>query len=110
MLNRHLNGAPRDVLSSMVDVANVVRNQFVGSNRDGVKNLTVTFSTRTLLRWARVGVTYTKAKVQAPLAAALREALTNRCDAAQRLAVHKIAQDKFGQGWVNDPVIPTPAV
>jgi len=110
VLNRHLNGAPTDVLNSMVDVANVVRNQFVGSNRDGVKNLTVTFSTRTLLRWARVGVTYTKAKVQAPLAAALREALTNRCDAAQRLAVHKIAQDKFGQGWVNDPVIPTPSV
>lgn len=110
VLTRHLNGAPADVLNGMVSVANEVRNQFIGSLGDGVKTLTVTFSTRTLLRWARVGVTYTKAKVQAPLAAALRESLTNRCDTAQRLAIHKIAQDKFGQGWVNDPVIPTPAV
>lgn len=107
VLKRHLNGAPVDVLAKMIEVANEVRNQFIGSTGDGVKNLTVTFSTRTLLRWARIGVTYTKAKIPAPLATALRESLTNRCDASQRLAIHKIASDKFGQGWLNDPVIPT---
>ncbi|NWC83843.1 AAA family ATPase [Pseudomonas putida] len=107
VLSRHLSGAPADVLEGMVSVANEVRNQFVGSMGDGVKNLTVTFSTRTLIRWGRIGVSYTKARLQAPLAIALREALTNRCDSAQRLAIHKIAQDKFGQGWMNDPVIPT---
>lgn len=110
VLSRHLSGAPVDVLQRMVDVANAVRNQFVGSNGTGDKNLTVTFSTRTLLRWARIGVTYRKSNVQAPLATALREALTNRCDRSQQLAIHKIAQDKFGGAWMDDPVIPTVVV
>lgn len=107
VIKGHLSGAPEDVLKEMVGIANQVRNQFIGSNSTGTKSLTVTFSTRALIRWARIGVTYTKAGVEAALAVALREALTNRCDPAQRLAIHKIAQDAFGQSWVNDPVIPT---
>lgn len=102
-------GGPVDVLRGMVQVANAVRKQFVGNPQPNGEtgNLTVTCSTRTLLRWARIGISYTKNKVgKAPLAMALSEALTNRCDPAQRAAIHVIAKDIFGdKAWVNDEVL-----
>nr|WP_314561321.1 AAA family ATPase [uncultured Pseudomonas sp.] len=104
------------ILSTMIDVANGVRQQFIGNPDQALKagqsGLTVTFSTRTLLRWARIATTYsTAASKQAnfpfacPLAQALREALTNRTDKPMRLVIHTIAKDKFGTAWANDPVV-----
>jgi cobaltochelatase CobS len=97
------------VVKTMVQVANEVRKQFVGNPApDGsAGNLTVTFSTRTLLRWARVGTSYTKNRAFAcPMAMALRESLTNRADVAQRIAIHTIAKDKFGaESWKGDDVL-----
>ncbi|NMY91878.1 AAA family ATPase [Pseudomonas oryzihabitans] len=104
------------ILSTMIDVANEVRKQFIGNPdqelQAGQSGLTVTFSTRTLLRWARIATTYSTAASKqqnfpfaCPLAQALREALTNRTDKPMRLVIHTIAKDKFGAAWANDPVV-----
>ncbi len=105
------------ILETMVDIANQVRKQFVGNPemdlKPGEQGITVTFSTRTLLRWARLGITYSKAAnansgsfpFASPLAQALRESLSNRADKAMRLVLHTIAKDKFGSAWGADPVV-----
>lgn len=108
LLSNLLTGAPVDILKTMVEVANNVRKQFIGNPQaDGQSgNLSVTFSTRTLLRWARIGLTYTRSKVgPCPMAMALRESLTNRCDPSQRVAIHTIAKLAFGEGWKDDEVL-----
>ncbi|MGI0646949.1 AAA family ATPase [Pseudomonas aeruginosa] len=108
LMQHVLVGAPEPVLRTMVQVANNVRAQFVGNPDATGKsgNLTVTFSTRTLLRWGRVGVTYQKNNVGGcPLGKALRESLTNRAVPVQRLAIHGIAKDLFGSAWDNDEVL-----
>lgn len=108
LLSNLLTGAPVDILKTMVEVANNVRKQFIGNPQtDGQSgNLSVTFSTRTLLRWARIGLTYTRSKVgPCPMAMALRESLTNRCDPSQRVAIHTIAKLAFGEGWKEDEVL-----
>jgi cobaltochelatase CobS len=108
LLTRVMSNAPVDVLKTMVKVANEVRKQFIGNPQpNGMSgNLTVTFSTRTLLRWARIGISYTRNRAGAcPMAMALREALTNRCDPSQRIAIHVLAKSAFGEGWKDDEVI-----
>lgn len=108
LLSNLLVGAPVDILKTMVKVANEVRKQFVGNPQPNglAGSLTVTFSTRTLLRWARIGLTYTRSKVgPCPMAMALRESLTNRCDPSQRIAIHTMAKLAFGEGWKDDDVL-----
>lgn len=100
--------AATEVVKTMVKVANAVRKQFVGNpDSQGSGSLTVTFSTRTLLRWARIGTTYSRNRVgSAAFAMALREALTNRAPVDQRIVVHTIARDLFGaEAWGDDDVL-----
>lgn len=97
------------VIDTMVKTANRVRAQFVGNPAPNgtCGDLTVTFSTRTLLRWARIGGSYSRNKVgKNPFAKALREALTNRAAPDQRVAIHVIARDLFGlESWIEDEVL-----
>ncbi|WP_095158177.1 AAA family ATPase [Pseudomonas sp. Irchel 3E13] len=102
------------ILEKMVDIANDVRKQYIGNPemelKPGQPGLTITFSTRSLLRWARIGATYSSnknAQVAFPstMGQALREALTNRADKAMRVVVHTIAKDAFGAAWGADPVL-----
>ena len=87
---------PEIMAINMVKVANSIRNQHQGL---GGNYLSVTMSTRTLLRWARISCGYLVTGTPNPLQVALNESLLNRCDNVQKVAIRKIAQSVFGAEW-----------
>lgn len=80
----------------MIQVANEIRRLFVGG-ADGSGELSVTMSTRTLVRWTNLMIAYKRAPNA--LAYSLERALTLRAEPSQREAIHRIAQDVFGDAW-----------
>lgn len=79
---------------SMVDVANRVRNQFMGVSKDSAA-LELTMSTRNLLSWA-IGMTVFH-EVNDPVHFTLARALTNQKPLSDtKVAIHQIATDVFG--------------
>lgn len=84
------------IAEKMVKIANAIRTRHLG---DGASYLSVTMSTRTLLRWARIATGYTTVGASEPVKTALDEALLNRCDKVQRLAIEKIALSVLGSAW-----------
>ncbi|MEA3643572.1 MAG: AAA family ATPase [Lamprobacter sp.] len=94
---------PREIADKLVVVANEVRRLFMGESADhltgnaGQSELTLTLSTRALVRWARLTVTFKGAPN--PLAYALDQALTARAVAEEREAIHRIAADVLGPLW-----------
>ena len=80
----------------MIQVANEIRRLFVGG-ADGTGELSVTMSTRTLVRWTNLMIAYKRAPNA--LAYSLDRALTLRTEPAQREAIHRIAKDVFGDAW-----------
>jgi len=68
-----------DLRKAMVDVANEVRKAFMGNNQDGAA-CEVTFSTRTLIRWAKATLYFHPMAQQgvSPHAYALERVLCNR--------------------------------
>ena len=94
-------GVPGDAVmetltGNMIRVANEIRSLFVGGT-DGSGELTVTMSTRTLVRWASLMIQYKRAPNA--LAYSLDRALTLRAEPAQREAIVRIAKDVFGDAW-----------
>ncbi|NEV62335.1 AAA family ATPase [Thiorhodococcus minor] len=89
-------GLPREVASLMITVANEIRRLFLGEGEQGAE-LTVTLSTRTLVRWARLALTFRGAPQ--PIAYALEQALTARAELEQREAIHRLAADVMGDLW-----------
>lgn len=87
---------PKELVENMVKIANSIRDQHMGI---GGNYLSVTMSTRSLLRWARIAYGYTMSGQSNPLKAALAETLLNRCDKVQATAIDKIAQSVFGTSW-----------
>lgn len=87
---------PEEMAKNMVKVANSIRNQHQGL---GGNYLSVTMSTRTLLRWGRISCGYAHQGATNPLQLSLDEALLNRCDQVQRTAIRKIAESVFGGDW-----------
>jgi cobaltochelatase CobS len=83
---------------NMIKVANEIRKLFIGG-ADGSGELSVTMSTRTLVRWTNLMIAYKRAPNA--LAYSLDRALTLRAEPAQREAIHRIAQDVFGDAWSN---------
>lgn len=88
---------PESVRESMIKVANQIRKVFIGG-ADGSGMLSVTLSTRGLLRWASLVATFKSAPNA--LAYSLDRALTFRAEPAEREAIHRIAKDIFGDDWV----------
>ncbi|MFP4076835.1 MAG: AAA family ATPase [Halochromatium sp.] len=94
---------PSEIADKLVVVANEVRRLFMGESVDhltgnaGQSELTLTLSTRALVRWARLTVTFKGAPN--PLAYALDQALTARAVAEEREAIHRIAADVLGPLW-----------
>lgn len=81
------------LLETMVGVANSVRAGFNGSdNKDGT--LSVTMSTRTLIRWANVLQEAWDVQ-KFPVKYGLERALTNRCSDKEAVAITKIAKSAF---------------
>lgn len=85
-----------DIIGSMVKIANSIRDQHQGL---GGNYLSVTMSTRTLVRWAGLANGYVEAEEATPLKLALEQALLNRCDAVQEEAINQMARSVFGEFW-----------
>jgi cobaltochelatase CobS len=87
---------PETLRESMIKVANQIRKVFIGG-QDGAGMLSVTLSTRGLVRWATLVATFKSAPNA--LAYSLDRALTFRAEASEREAIHRIAKDVFGDDW-----------
>lgn len=85
-----------NLTENMIQVANEIRRLFIGGS-DGSGELSVTMSTRTLVRWTNLMIAYKRAPNA--LAYSLDRALTLRAEPAQREAIHRIAKDVFGDQW-----------
>ena len=85
-----------NLTEKMIEVANQIRRLFVGGS-DGAGELSVTMSTRTLVRWTNLMIAYKRAPNA--LAYSLDRSLTLRAEPAQREAIHRIAKDVFGDSW-----------
>lgn len=81
---------------NMIRVANEIRRLFIGGT-DNSGELSVTMSTRTLVRWTNLMIAYKRAPNA--LTYSLDRALTLRAEPAQREAIHRIAKDVFGDAW-----------
>lgn len=111
ILNKVAPSLPEDIKSCMIRVANSVRSLFSGtviedqsvaSSVDSDIELSVTFSTRTLIRWAIQTVRVHNPENPAPIKYALQRSLLNRCrDASEVEAIETIAEAIFGE--VYDP-------
>jgi len=87
---------PAEIVEKMILVAQEIRRLFMGSDSEAGE-LTVTMSTRTLVRWATLSLTFKGAPNV--FAYALEQALTARAEPEQREAIHRIAADVFGDYW-----------
>ncbi len=96
VLAKTVPAIPAAIREKMIRVANEVRKLFVGGD-EGPGMLSVTMSTRGLLRWAALTVAFKGAPNA--LEYALDRALTLRAEPEQRLAIHRIAADVFGDDW-----------
>lgn len=85
-----------NLTEKMIEVANEIRRLFVGGS-DSSGELSVTMSTRTLVRWTNLMIAYKRAPNT--LAYSLDRALTLRAEPTQREAIHRIAKDVFGDAW-----------
>jgi len=87
---------PKPLARAMIDVANDVRSVFMGTS-DSNESLEVTISTRGLLRWAKIAVTYANAEKSGinPIKYALDRAVLNVASPETRRAIHKIVDDRF---------------
>ena len=99
VLLKAVPGLLQDVAANMVKVANDVRALFKGQGSDG-QQISVTLSTRTLIRWASIAV---RAKggsgISNSLAYGLRPALLARCEPEEAEAINRIAEAHFGDAW-----------
>ncbi len=91
---------PETIVEKMLRVADEVRRLFLGSDREAGE-LTVTMSTRTLVRWASLSIAFKGAPNVFHYA--LEQALTARAEPEQREAIHRIAADVFGDYWESRP-------
>lgn len=95
ILKKVVSALPEDLLHKMVKIANLIRKQFIGE--DSSSNLSVTMSTRTLVRWATLTQDFRGAENAMKLG--LEHALLLRTPAAEREAIEQIARDVFGPIW-----------
>ena len=87
----------KPMAQKMIAVANRVRRAFADTNGAADTHLSITMSTRTLIRWARLVQVYHGGPNT--LHYALNVALLNRAEPAQAKAILRWAQDEFGQSW-----------
>ena len=95
LLVRAVPGLPAEIIGKMVEVAQEVRRLFVGAAGEEQAAIEVTFSTRTLIRWAYLVLQFRGAPQ--PLQHALKRALTNRAEPETAAAIHGIVQRVFGE-------------
>ena len=84
-----------EIVAKMIEVAGEVRRLFQGAG-EAPAAVEVTFSTRTLVRWAYL--TWQFRGAPQPLHHALQRALTHRAEPETAAAIHGIVQRLFGEG------------
>jgi cobaltochelatase CobS len=96
---------PSELRQKMVEFANEVRGLFMGTGGDnrGETVLEVTFSTRTLIRWADLTVKYQPLAWQgiSPINYALDRALAFRAQAESRTFLRELSQRYFSDEYKN---------
>ncbi|WP_051785963.1 AAA family ATPase [Endozoicomonas numazuensis] len=101
ILNQVVPDLPVVVREKMVKLSNEVRRLFTGDTDgragEGESQLSVTLSTRGLVRWARLSLRFQGAP--RVFEYALEQALTARVEPAERQAIHRIGHDVFGELW-----------
>ena len=107
LLRERFPTLPPQLCRSMVDYANEIRRQFMGDRADGglVHAVEVTFSTRSLLRWADLTIRYqplARHGIQ-PITYALDRALAFRAGRETRAMLHELAQRMFPQAGESSP-------
>ncbi len=99
LLRERFPALPQQLCRIMVDYANEIRRQFMGEHSDSAPAhaIEVTFSTRSLLRWADLTVRYqplARHGIQ-PVTYALDRALAFRAGRETRAMLHELAQRMF---------------
>lgn len=100
VLEKAAPNLPERIRTKMVEFANEVRRLFMGENGYGSNSIEVTFSTRTLLRWADLTLRYQPLASQGiqPVAYALDRALGFRASKETRAMLHELVQRIFPLG------------
>jgi cobaltochelatase CobS len=92
---------PKNIRAKMVDFAGEVRRLFIGSSEQTRSDtvLEVTFSTRTLIRWARLTVKFHPLARQgfSPIDYALDRALAFRASSESKTFLHELSQRIFAE-------------
>lgn len=100
LLHRKASNLPKEVQTKMVDFANEVRKLFMGEAGGNYRDtIEVTFSTRTLIRWADLTARFQPLARQGiqPVTYALDRALGYRATPETRTVLHELAQRIFPQ-------------
>lgn len=96
ILERVAPRLPESIRGGLVRVANEIRRLFLGEDGDNGQ-LSLTMSTRTLVRWAKLTLQFRGAPNA--LEYALDQALLIRAAKEEREAILRIAKDVFGDLW-----------
>ena len=101
LLDKIASVLPKSIRDTMVDFAAEVRQMFMNANQFG-SSIEVTFSTRTLIRWADLTVRFQPLAHQGiqPVAYALDRALGYRATKETRAMLHELVQRMFPQSMV----------
>ena len=99
LLAKHVPKLPDAIRKTMIDFATEVRALFMGEAGDLNQSIEITFSTRTLLRWANLTVCFQPLARQGvqPITYALDRALGFRATRQTRAMLHELAQRMFPQ-------------
>lgn len=97
ILEKSASGLPAKLRKKMVEFANEVRRLFMGENGYGTNSIEITFTTRTLLRWADLTMRYQPLAQQGiqPISYALDRALGFRASKETRAMLHELVQRIF---------------
>lgn len=87
---------PETIRERMIMIAQQIRRLFVGEDGSSGQ-ISLTMSTRTLVRWAKLSLTFRGAPNA--LEYALEQALLVRAAREEREAILRIAKDVFGEQW-----------
>lgn len=98
ILNKVAPVLPEAIRVAMVQLANQIRDLFIGCN-ESEGSLSVTMSTRTLVRWAKTSQTFHGLGSPKPLSEALEQALLLRCQPEEREAIERMAKLTFGDSF-----------
>lgn len=96
ILKKVLPTMSEEIIGRMIKVANLIRKQFIGEDHSSA-SLSVTMSTRTLVRWATITGNFRGAPN--PMKMGLEQALLIRTPAPEREAIEQIVKDVFGSLW-----------